>query len=84
MVVYGASTATTTLPCLTVLLFTPITSVQTIAAGVQSISVFQCFLLLSSYLPFFLVPMFMTVDMAIRIAKLLPAGVAVTAERKSR
>ena len=84
MLVYGASTATTTLPCLTVLLFTPITNAQTIAAGIQSITVFQYFLLLSSYLPFFLVPMFMAVDMAIRIAKLLPTGVAVTAERKSR
>lgn len=43
-------------------------------------------LLLSSYIPFFLIPLFMAVDMAVRIARLLPdgAGVAVTAERKSR
>lgn len=81
MLVYGASTATTTLPCLVVLFSTLITSAQTIATGVQSITEFQCFLLLPSYLPFFLVPMFMAVDMAVRIAKLLQA-VAVTAERK--
>ncbi|KAF8551356.1 hypothetical protein OG21DRAFT_1598514 [Imleria badia] len=77
LLVYGASTATTTLPCLTVLLSTPITSVQ-------SITVSQRYLLLSSYLPFFVLPMFMAVDMAMRIAKLLQAGVAVTAERKSQ
>lgn len=82
MLVYGASTATTTLPCLTVLLSTPVTSVQTIAAGIQSITVFQYFLLLSSYIPFFLLPLFMTVDMALRVAKLLQAGVAATAGKK--
>jgi hypothetical protein len=84
MLVYGASTATTTLPCLIVLFSTPITSVQTIATGIQSITEFQSFLLLSSYLPFFLVPMFMAVDMSVRIAKLLQAGIAVTAARKSQ
>lgn len=82
MLVYGASTATTTLPCLSVLFTTPITSVQTIAAGVQSITVFQRFLLLSSYLPFFLLPLFMTLDMAVRITKLVQAGVEVTAGKK--
>lgn len=84
MLVYGASTATTTLPCLTVLLSTPITSAQTIAAGIQSITVSQRFLLLSSYLPFFLLPLFMAVDMTLRIAKLLRTGVALTAGKKSQ
>ncbi|KAH0836533.1 transmembrane protein 6/97, partial [Lanmaoa asiatica] len=84
MLVYGASTATTTLPCLTVLLSTPTTSAQTIAAGVQSITLSQRFLLFSSYFPFFLLPFFMAVDMALRIAKLLPTGVMVTAQKKSQ
>jgi len=81
---YGASTATTTLPCVAVLLSTPITSAQTIAAGIQSVTAAQRFQLLSSYLPFFLFPLFMAVDMATRIVKLVQAGVAVTEERKSQ
>ncbi|KAG6374727.1 transmembrane protein 6/97 [Boletus reticuloceps] len=84
ILIYGASTATTTLPCLAVLFNTPITSAETIATGVQSITMSQRYMLLSSYLPFFLVPMLMTIDMATRIAKLVQAGVAVTAERKSQ
>ncbi|KAI9460438.1 transmembrane protein 6/97 [Boletus coccyginus] len=84
MLAYGASTATTTLPCVAVLLSTPTTSAQTIAAGVQSVTASQRFQLLSSYIPFFLLPMFMAIDMATRIVKLVRAGVTVTEERKSQ
>ena len=82
MLIYGASTATTTLPCLTMLLSTPITSAQTITAGVHSITESQRLLLLSSYLPFFLLPLFMALDMTVRVAKLLQDGLAVTAGKK--
>jgi hypothetical protein len=84
LLVYGASTATTTLPCLAVLLATPITSAQTIAAGIQSVTSFQRLLLLSSYVPFFLLPLFMTVDMALRVVKLVHAGAASAAGKKSQ
>ncbi|KAF9244673.1 transmembrane protein 6/97 [Melanogaster broomeanus] len=84
ILVYAASTATTTLPCLAVLLATPVTSAQTIAAGIPSITSFQRLLLLSSYVPFFLLPLFMTVDMALRVLKLVQAGAAATAYKKSQ
>ncbi|KIJ59216.1 hypothetical protein HYDPIDRAFT_181441 [Hydnomerulius pinastri MD-312] len=84
MLVYAASTATTTLPCLAVLLATPITSAQTIAAGIQSITSSQRLMLLSSYIPFFLLPLFMTVDMALRIVKLVQVGVAATEQKKTK
>lgn len=83
LLVYGASTATTTLPCLTVLLSTPITSAQAIAAGVYSITESQRLLLLSSYLPFFLIPLFMALDMTVRVAKLQRAGLMVEAGKKN-
>ena len=82
LLIYGVSTATTTLPCLTVLLSTPTTSAQTVAAGVHSITSFQRLLLLSSYTPFFLIPLLMTVDMTRRVAKLFQAGLAVTAGKQ--
>ncbi|KIK99355.1 hypothetical protein PAXRUDRAFT_822835 [Paxillus rubicundulus Ve08.2h10] len=84
LLVYAASTATTTLPCLAVLLATPITSAQTIAAGIPSVTSFQRLLLLSSYVPFFLLPLFMTVDMALRVIKLVHAGAASAAGKKSQ
>ncbi|KAN0101022.1 Transmembrane protein 6/97 [Tylopilus felleus] len=83
LLIYGASTATTTLPCLAVLLSTPITSAHTIASGAQSITVSQYYLLLSSYLPFFLLPVFMVVDMAIRVTR-SQAIVMPTPNRKSQ
>jgi len=84
LLIYGASTATTVLPCLAVLLSTPITSADTIAAGVPSVSASQRLLLLSSYVPFFVLPAFMTFDMATRIARLVRVGAAVAPERKIR
>ena len=71
LLIYGASTATTTLPCITVVLSTPITSAETIAAGIASITVQQRLLLLTSYFPFFLIPLVIPVDMAYRILSLV-------------
>jgi len=80
LLVYAASTTTTTLPCLSVILATPLAPV--VAAG--AITPAQQLLLLSSYLPFFLLPLVMTVDMAIRVSALVKAGVRAEDQKKSK
>ncbi|KAI0918070.1 hypothetical protein AcW1_007047 [Taiwanofungus camphoratus] len=74
LLIYAASTSTTTLPCLAVILTTPLTSSQTVTAELVSITSEQRLLLLSSYIPFFLIPLVMAVDMATRVSKLVKAG----------
>ncbi|OSD08112.1 hypothetical protein PYCCODRAFT_1430294 [Trametes coccinea BRFM310] len=83
LLIYAASTTTTTLPCLAVILNTPVSStplttsaVATEAAKALNISVTaeQRLLLLSSYIPFFLVPLVMTIDMAFRVQRLVFAA----------
>ncbi|THH06461.1 hypothetical protein EW146_g9602, partial [Bondarzewia mesenterica] len=83
LAIYGASTSTTTLACLSVLLNTPTTSAETIAANIISVSFPQRMILLSSYLPFFFLPLYMTVDMAFRIEKLVAAGLRAGADAAS-
>ncbi|KIP07059.1 hypothetical protein PHLGIDRAFT_30164 [Phlebiopsis gigantea 11061_1 CR5-6] len=75
MLIYAASTTTTTLPCLAVVLATPLTSPETLAAKMISVTYEQRLLLLSSYVPFFLIPLTMTVDMAFRILRLIQKGI---------
>jgi len=84
LLIYAASATTTTLPCLTVILATPITSVETAAAKLVSVTPIQRTMLLTSYVPFFVVPLFMTVDMGFRVLRLLKAGAEaeVVAKRK--
>ncbi|KAJ8590788.1 hypothetical protein M405DRAFT_815486 [Rhizopogon salebrosus TDB-379] len=82
LLVYAASTTTTILPCLTVLMSTPITSAQTIADNVVSVTTFQYFLLLSSYIPFFIIPLMMTVDMAFRVLGLTMTGIVAADGKK--
>ncbi|KAH7885861.1 transmembrane protein 6/97 [Phlebopus sp. FC_14] len=84
LLIYAASTATTTLPCVAVLLGMPATSAETVAAGVQSLTSSQRLLLLTSYIPFFLLPLFMTVDMALRILQLVHVGAAATVQKKTK
>ncbi|GBE87558.1 Transmembrane protein [Sparassis crispa] len=74
LLIYAASTATTTLPCLAVILSTPILGASNVAAGVVPITSEQRLMLLSSYVPFLILPLFMTVDMALRLWKLLEVG----------
>lgn len=74
MLIYAASTTTTTLPCLAVVFATPLTSPETLAAKAISITYEQRLLLLSSYIPFFLIPLVMTIDMAFRVGKLMETG----------
>lgn len=71
LLVYAASTTTTTLPCLAVILSTPVSATPLATPFTLSITAEQRLLLLSSYIPFFLVPLVMTLDMAARVHKLV-------------
>ncbi|KAG2355139.1 hypothetical protein BDR07DRAFT_1427132 [Suillus spraguei] len=71
LLVYGASTTTTTLPA------------QTITDQVISVTSSQRLLLLSSYIPFFVIPLVMTVDMASRLSKLVTTGIDAADDKKS-
>jgi hypothetical protein len=84
LLVYAASTSTTVLPCLTVLLSMPATTAATIAAKTASLTTAQRTLLLSSYVPFFLIPLMMTVDMAFRLHAFVRAGVNAQEAKKRR
>ena len=75
LVLYGASTCTTTYACVAAVLDTPITSAATIAQNIVSITHAQRAMLLSSYVPFFIIPLFLAVDMAIRLHKLASVGI---------
>jgi hypothetical protein len=68
---------------MSVLLTTPTTSAQTIADKVVSVTTFQRSLLLSSYIPFFVIPFIMTVDMASRLTKLVTTGIDAADDKKS-
>ncbi|KAK0446864.1 transmembrane protein 6/97 [Armillaria borealis] len=59
---YGASTATTTLPCIFHVI------------GSDALATGQMWMLLSSYIPFFLLPFGMAVDMAFRIYGIMEKG----------
>lgn len=60
LTIYGASTATTTLPCITYFLH-----------AADKITPAQLLMLLSSYVPFFLVPLVMAIDMGLRVNQLI-------------
>ncbi|KIL69356.1 hypothetical protein M378DRAFT_184524 [Amanita muscaria Koide BX008] len=82
ILVYGASTFTTLIPCLAVVLSAPSTSATTIANKIISLTFEQRLLLLSSYLPFAIIPLMMTVDMGFRILGLIKAGIDAESEGK--
>jgi hypothetical protein len=75
LALYGASTATTTLACIAMIIDVPTTSAATFAQKVISITSEQRVLLLCSYVPFFLIPLCIGVDMAFRLHKLASAGI---------
>jgi len=75
LIIYGASTATTTLPCLYTTLTTPQTSAHTITHGIVSVTFEQRILLLSGYVPFLVLPLIMTFDMAARLNKIVKKGI---------
>ncbi|GJE90317.1 DUF2781 domain-containing protein [Phanerochaete sordida] len=84
LLIYGASTVTTFIPSLAVLFSTPLTSPETIAKHIVSVTAEQKVMLLSSYIPFFLVSLVMTIDMAARIYKLVHSGLQAQQATKSR
>ena len=88
LVLYGASSATTTLACLTSIIQMP--SVRYVAGSnilaldnpVGALTQEQRLILLSGYVPFFLVQLVMAVDMAMRVGKLVQKAVKVEEEDK--
>ncbi|PCH44154.1 hypothetical protein WOLCODRAFT_144845 [Wolfiporia cocos MD-104 SS10] len=84
LLIYAASASTTTLPCVAVILTTPLTSAETLAAKIISITPVQRTGLLASYIPFFALPLIMTVDMAFRVLKLVHVGASAQAAAKSK
>ncbi|KAL7414706.1 transmembrane protein 6/97 [Mrakia frigida] len=66
LVIYGASTATTLLPVLAMVLAAPGEG-----GGKESLTVEQRGMLLASYLPFLFLPLFMCVEVATRISRVL-------------
>ena len=88
LLAYGASTATTTLPCIVAVLRTPLLSqpyvLEDLMGSAPAITPAQRAMLLVSYVPFLLVPLAIAVDMARRCARYVRAGVRAERERKGR
>ncbi|TRM60451.1 transmembrane protein 6/97 [Schizophyllum amplum] len=76
LLIYGASTATTTLPCLVYLYTTPNTDEWTQANNVPSVTPEERLILLSSYVPYFAIPLIMALDMAARLGRSKKTGKA--------
>jgi hypothetical protein len=84
LLIYAASTTTTLLPCLAVLLSTPATTAATLAAKTASLTTPQRALLLSSYVPFFVLPLLMIFDMAGRVTGYVRAATPGAEAKKRR
>ncbi|KDR80626.1 hypothetical protein GALMADRAFT_240968 [Galerina marginata CBS 339.88] len=82
LVLYGASSATTTLACITAVLQTPELTDIALSRGVAAVTSQQRLMLLSSYVPFFLVPLIMAADMAFRVSTLVRKGIKMEEEEK--
>ncbi|KAJ7040750.1 transmembrane protein 6/97 [Mycena alexandri] len=67
ILVYAASTVTTVWPCVLTIVAAPGPSPAALAAGIATLSPDQRAMLLASYVPFCLIPLLMTVDMAFRL-----------------
>jgi len=87
-VLYGASAATATLACLTTVIqmpsvrYIPGSNIPALENSVGALTQEQRFMLLSSYVPFFLLPLIMAVDMALRVGKLVQKALRVEEEDK--
>jgi hypothetical protein len=78
LALYGASTCTTILACIATIIDIPTTSAAAtfkFAQKVTSITSEQRVLLLCSYVPFFIIPLCIGVDMTFRLHKLASAGI---------
>ncbi|KAH9931876.1 transmembrane protein 6/97 [Fomitopsis serialis] len=83
LLVYAASATTTTLPCLTTILATPVTPVPSADPSSISVTPAQRLSLLTSYVPFLVVPLLMTIDMGFRVLSMVRVASS-TAEREKR
>ncbi|KAI9509071.1 transmembrane protein 6/97 [Russula earlei] len=84
LVLYGASTCTTTLACIAQIINTPVTSAATVAQKAVSITPQQRVMLLFSYVPFFIVPLFLAIDMALRLQKWASVGIRALESSKNK
>ncbi|KAK7052314.1 putative membrane protein [Favolaschia claudopus] len=84
MLVYGASTTTTVWPCLWTLLAIPGPSPAALASGIATLTFEQRAMLLSSYVPFCLLPLLMTVDMALRLHSIVGKALAASNADKTK
>ena len=75
LAIYASSTATTTLACVFQVIHTPETTLETITQNLPSITADQRSMLLSSYIPFFLIPFIMAVDMGMRTHELVKIAI---------
>jgi len=88
LTLYGASSATTTLACLTSVIqmpsvrYVPGSNIPALDNPVGALTQQQRLMLLSSYIPFFLVALIMAVDMAMRVNKLVQKALKVEEENK--
>ncbi|KAF8659818.1 hypothetical protein AX16_001703 [Volvariella volvacea WC 439] len=82
ILVYAASTATTTLACLAMIFITP--PKQQGIDYIGALSTGQRALLLGSYIPFFLIPLVMAVDMSFRVSGLVRIGLKALNSAKSK
>ncbi|KAJ7176636.1 transmembrane protein 6/97 [Mycena filopes] len=67
ILVYAASTVTTVWPCVLTIVATPGPSAAALVSGITTLLPDQRAMLLASYVPFCLIPLLMTVDMAFRL-----------------
>jgi hypothetical protein len=74
LLIYGVSSATTTFPCLAVILTTPLATTETVPVGSDMITSAQRLILLACYVPFFVAPLFMTLDMGSRLRRIVRAS----------
>ena len=81
---YGASACTGTFACLAAITNIPTTSAAIIAQKVVSVTPQQRVMLLSSYVPFFIIPLCLAVDMALRLQKLASVGIRALESSKEK
>lgn len=84
LMLYGASACTATFACLAAITNIPTTSATIIAQKVVSITPQQRVMLLSSYVPFFIIPLCLAVDMALRLQKLASVGIRALESSKEK
>ncbi|KZV63581.1 hypothetical protein PENSPDRAFT_657202 [Peniophora sp. CONT] len=84
ILIYGASTATTTLACVALVLGTSSTSAATIEAGIASVTSAQRAKLLADYLPFLFLPLLMVLDIGWRMYGLAVKGLKAEQAIKSK